>query len=46
MGGYLRTVQGDYLDAFVIAGLTGVGAALVSLLIRGGHGEPAIVNAH
>lgn len=41
-GGYLRTVQGDYLDAFVIAGLTGVGAALIALLIRGGRGEPAI----
>ena len=42
LGGYLRTVQGDYLDAFVIAGLTGVAAALVALLIRGGRGEPAL----
>ncbi|HVJ43454.1 MAG TPA: MFS transporter [Dongiaceae bacterium] len=42
LGGYLRTVQGDYLDAFVIAGLTGIGAALVALLIRGGRGEPAL----
>jgi MFS family permease len=44
LGGYLRTIQGDYLDAFVIAGLTGIGAALVALLIRGGRGQPALVS--
>ena len=35
-GGYLRTVQGDYLDAFVLAGLTAIAAALISLLIGKG----------
>ena len=44
LGGYLRTIQGDYLDAFVIAGLTGLGAALIALLIRGGRGEPALAS--
>jgi predicted MFS family arabinose efflux permease len=43
-GGLLRTAQGDYLDAFVIAGLTGVAAALIALLIKGGHGEPALAS--
>ncbi|MET1025706.1 MAG: MFS transporter [Dongiaceae bacterium] len=32
-GGYVRTVQGDYMDAFIIAGLTGLIAAFLSLLI-------------
>ena len=31
--GWMRTLQGNYLDAFVIAGATGVAAAVVSLLI-------------
>ncbi|MBX6322428.1 MAG: MFS transporter [Rhodospirillaceae bacterium] len=32
--GFMRTVQGNYLEAFVIAGATGVAAAILSLLIR------------
>ncbi|HWW21786.1 MAG TPA: MFS transporter [Steroidobacteraceae bacterium] len=34
LAGYLRTVQGDYVDAFVLAGLSGVIAAAIALLIR------------
>jgi predicted MFS family arabinose efflux permease len=34
--GYMRTLQGNYLDAFLIAGLTAILAAFVSLLIRRG----------
>jgi len=34
--GTMRTLQGDYLEAFVVAGLTGVAAALISLMIGGG----------
>jgi sugar phosphate permease len=33
--GAMRTAQGDYFNAFVIAGMTGVAAAVISLLIRG-----------
>jgi predicted MFS family arabinose efflux permease len=31
--GYMRTTQGNYLDAFIIAGATGILAALLSLMI-------------
>ena len=31
--GYLRTVQGNYVDALVIAGATGVLAAFLALMI-------------
>ncbi|WP_018184990.1 MFS transporter [Kaistia granuli] len=31
--GYMRTTQGNYLDAFLIAGATGILAALLSLMI-------------
>jgi predicted MFS family arabinose efflux permease len=34
MAGYLRTLQGDYVDAFVFAGSTGIIAAALALLIR------------
>jgi predicted MFS family arabinose efflux permease len=34
MAGYLRTLQGDYVDAFVFAGATGIIAAALTLLIR------------
>jgi MFS family permease len=34
LAGYLRTVQGDYIDAFVLAGSTGVIAAAIALLIN------------
>ena len=33
MAGYLRTMQGDYVDAFVFAGSTGIIAAAIALLI-------------
>lgn len=34
-GGYMRTLTGDYLEAFVIAGMTGILAAILALMIRG-----------
>jgi 3-hydroxyisobutyrate dehydrogenase-like beta-hydroxyacid dehydrogenase len=33
LAGYLRTLQGDYVDAFVFAGATGLMAAGLALLI-------------
>jgi predicted MFS family arabinose efflux permease len=33
MAGYLRTLQGDYVDAFVFAGSTGIIAAAIALLV-------------
>ena len=33
MAGYLRTLQGDYVDAFVLAGSSGLIAAAIALLI-------------
>ena len=33
--GFMRSSQGDYLQAFIIAGITGVVAAVIALLIRG-----------
>ncbi|MGH8230813.1 MAG: MFS transporter [Steroidobacteraceae bacterium] len=33
LAGYLRTLQGDYVDAFVFAGATGIVAAVLALLI-------------
>ncbi|WP_029075397.1 MFS transporter [Kaistia adipata] len=33
MAGYMRTVEGNYFNAFLIAGATGILAALLSLLI-------------
>ena len=33
--GHMRTLQGDYLQAFVIAGSTGVIAAVLAMMIRG-----------
>ncbi len=39
LGGWLRTVQGNYFDAFMIAGATGViAAALALLIVRPGKG--------
>lgn len=40
-GGLVRTMEGRYLEAFVAAGLTGVGAALLSLLIGRGASRRA-----
>jgi predicted MFS family arabinose efflux permease len=39
--GYMRTVQGNYLEAFVLAGLTGLAAAVISLMIRSRQPLPA-----
>ncbi len=39
--GAMRTAQGDYLGAFVIAGLTGLAAAVLSLMIGRGRGATA-----
>jgi predicted MFS family arabinose efflux permease len=33
LAGYLRTLQGDYIDAFVFAGTTGIIAAALALMI-------------
>jgi predicted MFS family arabinose efflux permease len=46
LAGYLRTLQGDYVDAFVFAGSTGIMAAALALLIgrqraAGIHAVPA-----
>ncbi|MFC3675531.1 MFS transporter [Ferrovibrio xuzhouensis] len=43
--GYVRTEQGSYFDAFIIAGITGVVAAVLALLIRGKKGSTAFVAA-
>jgi len=40
--GALRTMQGQYLEAFVIAGLTGIAAAMISLWIGRGKLRPAM----
>jgi MFS family permease len=39
LAGYLRTVQGDYVDAFVLSGSTGILAAAIALMIRSDHGR-------
>lgn len=39
--GAMRTVQGDYFYAFIIAGCTGVVAALLALQVRGSGRAPA-----
>ena len=33
LAGYLRTIQGDYVDAFVLSGSTGIIAAAIALMI-------------
>ncbi len=33
LAGYLRVMQGSYVEAFIISGLTGIVAALIALLI-------------
>ncbi len=44
MAGALRTAQGNYVEAFMIAGSTGLIAALLSLMV-GRVGRPRIVHA-
>jgi predicted MFS family arabinose efflux permease len=41
LAGYLRTLQGNYVDAFVFAGATGIIAAGLALLI-GRHDAPSV----
>jgi predicted MFS family arabinose efflux permease len=41
LAGYLRTLQGDYVDAFVFAGTTGIIAAALALMI-GRHGAASV----
>lgn len=43
--GWMRTQQGNYFEAFVIAGVTGVIAAGISLLIRGKKGQQPLAAA-
>ena len=40
--GYMRTMQGNYIDAFIIAGSTGVLAAVLALAIRGAKGRTPV----
>ncbi len=40
--GAMRTAQGSYLQAFIIAGLTGIVAAGLSLMIGKRRSEPAL----
>jgi len=43
--GYMRTAQGNYLDAFIIAGATGIVAALLSLMIGRRRRAPQLATA-
>jgi MFS family permease len=43
--GYMRTVQGNYVDALVIAGCTGVIAAFLALMIGRARARPALATA-
>jgi len=40
--GFMRTVQGDYFYAFIIAGLTGLVAAAIALQVRGVRSAPVL----
>jgi predicted MFS family arabinose efflux permease len=42
LAGYLRTLQGDYIDAFVFAGTTGIIAAALALMIGRHHGAGGV----
>ncbi|OKO69932.1 MFS transporter [Bradyrhizobium sp. NAS96.2] len=43
--GFMRSSQGDYLQAFMIAGLTGIIAAVLSLLITRRPAQPVLAAA-
>src|ERR1700761_563742 len=43
--GFMRSAQGDYLQAFMIAGLTGIGAAVLSLMISRRSAQPVLAGA-
>jgi hypothetical protein len=42
MAGYLRVMQGSYVEAFIISGMTGIIAALIALLIARKRAEVAL----
>jgi hypothetical protein len=43
--GFMRSAQGDYLQAFMIAGLTGIVAAVLSLMIARPPAQPVFATA-
>ena len=43
--GFMRSAQGDYLQAFMIAGMTGIIAACLSLMIGRWPAKPVLVEA-
>ena len=43
--GFVRSAQGDYLQAFMIAGATGIVAAVVSLMIGRRPAQPVLAAA-
>ncbi len=43
--GFMRSAQGNYLEAFMIAGLTGIVAAVLSLLITRRPAQPVLAAA-
>ena len=43
--GIMRSTQGDYLQAFMIAGATGIVAAMLSLMIGRRPVQPALATA-
>jgi predicted MFS family arabinose efflux permease len=43
--GFMRSAQGDYLQAFMIAGVTGIVAAVLSLMIGRRPVQPALATA-
>ncbi|MDQ0394711.1 MFS transporter [Labrys monachus] len=42
LAGYLRVLQGSYVEAFILSGLTGLVAAVIALLIARRRSEPAL----
>lgn len=46
LGGYLRDLQGRYLEAFVLAGFLGLAAAAAALWIRRPGAQPSVAGAH
>jgi sugar phosphate permease len=43
--GTLRSIQGDYVAAFAIAGSVGLLAAMISLCVGRGRREPSLIGA-
>jgi sugar phosphate permease len=42
LAGFMRSIQGDYLQAFIIAGATGIVAAVLSLMIGRKPAQPVL----